>query len=382
LTSTPLNHFPADARSLLTVKGIDLVEKLGIDAVREVVVSVLSGENLRQATETLTRRRIALLNAALLVLFIRGSHEGDAFTARLPESAYAALQEKGLSTDDRRVLLWLLGLTKKQVENVLRSDADAWHSHVEEFSADLAVASAEAQDLYGLLSGTAELSHTEHSADLSWPWALHLLSTVGSQTLATRGSEKSMYGKFFEKLILGGALHVLGLRLVEVDDISAHNVFWLSSQGRKRESDATALFGKGVGIRFDIGFIGPGNPEISLDKVSRFEREIEIGGESVYMHTFIIVDRIAKKSRIVELAADIEGTIIQMSAKYWPAELAEKLAATVDDFESPFNGLDDTGIHAVIERRIADAPFEQMLRIAIDDEGTEDVDIENSADMT
>ena len=36
---------------------------------------------------------------------------------------------------------------------------------------------------------------------------------------------------------------------------------------------ASALIKAGHGVRFDIGFIGRRNPEISLDEVSRFERE-------------------------------------------------------------------------------------------------------------
>ena len=43
----------------------------------------------------------------------------------------------------------------------------------------------------------------------------------------------------------------------------------------KKENDAALLFTTGSGVRFNIGFKGTGNPEISLDDVSRFDREIE-----------------------------------------------------------------------------------------------------------
>jgi hypothetical protein len=72
-------------------------------------------------------------------------------------------------------------------------------------------------------------------------------------------------------------LHILGFEYVTPPPHKTSRVFWLSSREERRESDATLLYEAGKGVRFDIGFIGRGNPEISLDKVSRFEREISLG---------------------------------------------------------------------------------------------------------
>ncbi len=135
-----------------------------------------------------------------------------------------------------------------------------------------------------------------------------------------------MYGKLFEKLILGSLLTLLGFERIDPDkSIKADKIFWLSQRKDKRESDATLLFRPGIGARFDIGFIGPGNSEISLDKVSRFEREMDFGRQTHYMSTIIIVDRIGEGSRIVELADRIDGSIIQMSMTYWVKMAAEIL---------------------------------------------------------
>lgn len=159
----------------------------------------------------------------------------------------------------------------------------------------------------------------------------HLLrtsSTTGAQTLAIRGSEKSSYGKLFEKLVLGSLLHILGFKRVSPENPeSLTRVFWLSSREAKRESDATVLYRAGKGVRFDIGFIGRGNPEISLDKVSRFEREISLGRSKWYLATIILVDRIGANSRIERMAKAIDGTIIQMSMGYWPQQVAQQLNA-------------------------------------------------------
>jgi hypothetical protein len=60
------SHFPEEARDLLLVRGRELLDTLGLPALRSVVTQVLCGVNIRSATETLTHRRISLLNAALL----------------------------------------------------------------------------------------------------------------------------------------------------------------------------------------------------------------------------------------------------------------------------------------------------------------------------
>lgn len=354
--------FPSEARALLEVRGKDLVEKLGEERVRQIVADVLAGGNIRNATEALTRRRIAHLNAALLVLFLRGRMEDEDFPRNLPSRVREELKTKGLSSSEKKVLWWLLGLTKKQIANVLRSDSNAWDEYEDLYASDLRDVAEAASSAYGELAGTVGAETVSDPVTVDWEWALHLLQTVGTQERATRGSEKSMYGKFFEKLVLGGVLHVLGFRVVEEDDTDdSDRVFWLSSRGRKRESDATALLGPGQGVRFDIGFIGGGNPEITLDKTSRFEREAEINGESIYMGTIVIVDTIGVNSRVPRLAAEAEAAVVQMSASYWPRDLGAELAKIFADYSSPFEGLDDDATGALIKAQMETAPFHDIL---------------------
>ena len=78
-------------------------------------------------------------------------------------------------------------------------------------------------------------------------------------------------------------------------------------------------------MRFDIGFIGPGNPEISLDKVSRFERQMEFGGNQVKMGVIILIDRLGEGSRTETMASNINGHVIQMSKKTWLKEVVQVL---------------------------------------------------------
>ncbi|MDW4726356.1 CfrBI family restriction endonuclease, partial [Escherichia coli] len=89
--------------------------------------------------------------------------------------------------------------------------------------------------------------------------------------------EKSLHGKYFEKLILGSLFTIMGFEYKEkIEEGLNAKCFTLSTRADDRESDATLVF-NGKAIRVDIGFIGRGNTEISLDKVSRFRRMDDIG---------------------------------------------------------------------------------------------------------
>ncbi len=313
---------PKVGKDLIAYSGKDVLHKIGLDLIKNIIVSILCGENVRDLTEDLTKRRLHMLNGALLTLFVRGCNDINGFVEKLPYLVKNQLKCRN-SAIDKKILLLLLGLTGKGVQNILRSKKVELDKYIDKLDISLKKAIEECKDSYGKLDGKLVLDGLE--AQVDWKMALSLLGGIGTQTLSIRGAEKSMYGKLFERLILGSSLSMLGFRKIDpVKDKSSDKVFWLSSRGEKRESDATLLYQPGKGVRFDIGFIGPGNTEISLDKVSRFERELEHGRSKYYMATFIIVDRIGERSRIEALAKKIDGTIIQMSMAFWPQVLAKK----------------------------------------------------------
>jgi hypothetical protein len=363
-----ISEFPDDARALLVVRGRDLLHTLGLPALRSVVSQVLCGVNIRNATETLTKRRLSLLNAAVFTTYANLAARGTS-AAEIAAGAFHEYKDPSTSPEDKIVLRWMLGLTSKQVQNVLRSDDAAWNEYV--IALKSGIESAAETVLDG--NGPFPLSLTGQDApELEWDWALSMLMAVGSQTLAIRGSEKSLYGKFFEKMIMGSVLSVLGFNLTNEDNIVAGS-FWLSSRGRKRESDATAIWENGTGVRFDIGFIGVGNTEITLDKVSRFEREVELSGVPHSMRTIIIVDRVGRNSRIIELALEIDGRVIQMSASDWAMQLGAEMEVAFPGYTSPLSGLSHREYVKAIELGVASAPLEQIFEIAVSDDesGTE-----------
>jgi len=338
------------------------VRQIGLDVVRGVVMDVFSGRNLRDSTEQLTRRRIAALNLATVELFLKGSTASADFVATLPDLAAEILLHKQLHKSERWLAQWVLGLTDKAFQNVLRDNPNAVQEYKQQYvNICSEVIASHARD-HGELSGTIQTT-AGLRAELNWLWLTYLLNTIGAQTLAVRGSEKSAYGKLFEKLILGSLLHILGFKHILPPPQAFERVFWLSSRGERRESDATLLYEPGRGVRFDIGFIGRGNPEISLDKVTRFEREIALGRSTYYMATIILVDRIGGNSRIETLAREVGGTIVQMSASFWIRQVVQVLNASLG-FEHPLLTMNDDQVEVFLREQILQIPLEDFIGLS------------------
>jgi len=353
-------YFPEEARKGLSSKGSDIIQEIGIDIIKGVVFDVLTGKNLRDSTELLTRKRIITLNVATLAMMVRGASADKNFVKNLPEEAYKKLSGGGLKKDERWLMQWVLGLTDKAFQNVLRDETAGIEKYKTDYLKITERAIVEFKKDYGELTGKISLTKTD-SAALDWNFLVQLMNTIGSQTLAIRGSDKSTFGKLFEKLMLGALLSILGFEMVDKNNVAKPtNVFWLSSRADKRESDATLLYKPGKGIRFDIGFIGRGNPEISLDKVSRFEKEVEFGRQKWYMGTIIIVDRIGKNSRIEELAKAIDGHIVQMSGAYWPVQVAKILKNTFG-YDNPILHTKPNKIDAYLKAKVGSVNFEKIL---------------------
>lgn len=317
---------PDIGKELAYYSSSQVAEKLGLDVIKEVIGAVLTGENIRNLTEQLTRRRLTVSNAAMFTTFIKASSQIPNFIEEFPHNVK---EEANLSQSNKgckAFMNWMIGLNQKSIQNVLRNNKrESLDTYLSEYKKSITdIASSGLGDISG------DLQLDNNSVRINWDFILYLLSAVGTQTLAIRGSEKSMYGKMFEKLILGSLLQILDFTLVAPNEnTDKEGIFWLSHREDKRESDATLLYKLGKGVKFDIGFIGPGNSEISLDKVSRFEKDLEVNSKKYSVHTIIIVDRLGDNSRVAELAKKINGSLVQMSMSYWVQDVAKLLSESV-----------------------------------------------------
>jgi len=321
--------FPDSSKVLLTGGGKQFVERIGIEAIRKTIYSVMVGDNIRSQTEFVSRRRIAQISGAVIVMIAKGYATIPDFQQKTSTLAVDWLRmTKKSDNAETWPSRWLLGLTGKGDQNVLRSDVNAFINYIEEF--EKAIREAARHCLQELGEYTIDLNYSTKEAKgtikLDWEGIAKLTTAIGAQTLTIRGSDKSMYGKLFERLILGSYLTMLGFKRVNPErNVETDKVFWLSDSRQNRESDATALIRAGKVVKFDIGFIGKGNSEISKDKLSRFDKELEIAGRKSSATTFIVVDRLPQTSKTEEAAKKIEAEIIQMSMQYWPKELCQRL---------------------------------------------------------
>lgn len=327
---------PNEGLNLVKYSGSQFIDKLGLSVVQNVVTSILMGNNVRDLTEGLTQRRILMTSASILATYLRIMNNSENVIENLTDDIRNNLNVRRLSDSEKTYLCWFLGLTGKSIQNVIR-DSEGFKKYLDILDDNLKDISNDVIDIYGDLSFNVHFEGANYL--LKWPHLLRCLLATGAQTLTIRGSEKSLYGKMFEKLVLGSVLTLLGFEHIDKDDTSKSNkVFWLSERQDKRESDASIIIRPGVGVRFDIGFIGRGNTEVSLDKVTRFERYMERGYIRYNTSTIILVDTIGDGSRITDMAREIDGTILQMSASYWVYELAQVLYHK-NNYKSPLVGL-------------------------------------------
>lgn len=321
--------FPAAGKLILTGTGREFVERLGVEVARQVVLGVLRGENIRAQTEPLTRRRVAIATGAIVSLFATGWQEIGDFTDQLSVMALQQLNASNLS--DKSAVWpaqWLIGLTGKGFQNILRSNPEAREQYIRDFEAAVEEASARCEADFGPIR--MSLGFVEQNGRISrqvgWRDITRLTTAIGSATLTIRGSDKATYGKLFERLVLGSVLSILEFEQVEpTSTAKVEKVFWLSDRSDIRECDATVRLKAGKLARFDIGFIGQGNPEIMKDKLTRYASEVRQYGRRNVSQTFIIVDRMPQTTRTVEAARKAGSEIVQMSMQFWPQELARRM---------------------------------------------------------
>ncbi len=84
---------PAAFQDLVESKGANFIRQVGEETIRQVVTDILCGVNIRASTESLTRQRLGKLNAATLLLYLRGLQVATNFSRQLPQIAATGLSK-------------------------------------------------------------------------------------------------------------------------------------------------------------------------------------------------------------------------------------------------------------------------------------------------
>lgn len=299
-----------------------VISRIGEAGIKEIIRDILIGKNIRDYTEFHTQKRLINSYSAMLDLYVREigekAKDADVYVDYVINDYLRASNKEKRSID-----LWLMGLTGKGLDNITRDNIGKYRAAFSESMQDIV---HDLENTYGPLTGVIEMNGGR--MELNWKVLALMLMSIGAQTLTVRGSEKSTNGKMFEKLILGTLLSILGFQYVKKppEKIDEHDkIFWLSHMDKQeREIDATFVYEKKA-VNVDIGFIGKGNPEITLDKVTRFGSYKEIGGIPHDMTTMIIVDTVAEHSDLFRKAQKVKGHVFQMQEKDWTIVFAKTL---------------------------------------------------------
>jgi len=360
------DFFPEKGKLVLTANGKEFVERLGVETARQVILAVLLGENIRTQTEPLTRRRVAIATGAMIHLFVKGWAEVDGFTEKLSALALEQMDNTSQSKKDTFwPAQWLIGLTGKSIQNVLRSNAGLRQSYIQDFENAVEEAARRCQEDFGEISMNlgyvVDGELRQNIRELNWKDLTRLSTAIGATTLTIRGSEKSTYGKLFERLIMGSVLTILGFQHVDNSQSNKpEKVFWLSDSSDTRECDATIRLRPGKLVRFDIGFIGKGNPEIMKDKLTRYSNEIEQNGTANSSQTFIIVDKMPETTRTTAAALKSGSEIIQMSMQFWALTLAKRLKARLG-YSAEILTIPEDQMRDYIEKKLKPVPILNFL---------------------
>ncbi len=302
------------------------IDMVGEDGLKDIIRNVLLGGNVRDTTEFITQKRLMRSFAATYELFIK--HLSDEITD-LPSLMNSIYNEVcATSTKAKKTLYyWLLGLTRKGFDNIVRLQ-DNLEDYKDSFLSSIFETTSDIRENFGEIFGYLKLGEKE--VPITWEFLMMLSICLSAQTLTLRGSEKSMNGKLFERLVLGTLLTIMDFQYCPTPpkEVNADSkLFWLSNMDEnERETDATLIY-HGIAVSIDIGFIGKGNPEISLDKVTRFNRYKEIGGVDHTMKTIIIVDTIAENSDLPNKAAHVGGIVLQMINPDWIISFAKEICS-------------------------------------------------------
>jgi len=79
------------------------------------------------------------------------------------------------------------------------------------------------------------------------------------------------------------------------------------------------------------------------------------------MATIIIVDRVGENTRIIDMARNIGGEVVQMSNAYWPKDIAILLNRTFG-FEHELVNMEQEKIEAFLRTKLNEIPLESFVR--------------------
>ena len=107
-------------RNNIKATSSDFINMVGEEGVKDIVKKVFLGDNVRDVTEFITQRRLINSYSAMLELYLKTFNlHNDSIKEFIEFIAKDLQKTKG---DAKLLDLWLLGLTKKGLDNIVRTE--------------------------------------------------------------------------------------------------------------------------------------------------------------------------------------------------------------------------------------------------------------------
>jgi len=262
-----------DKYQKLLEENVKLTAPFSPTGMRTLTLCLLLGKNYRLLTERNTKEKLFITYAWLSHIYEKAKKKfGGHWKQKMLEDL---LKRDTSSEEEKNLIFWLLGLTKKTADNldISRDDfPDFLHQTI------------------GYCHELLSKFENDFKEDQAW-----LLMMAGSATLNIRGSQKAKIGKSLEKTFLKVALTLLGLRF--------NKDFWINIErdlevGRESDGEVETKRGR---IRVDISLVAPSNQEVIEDKINRVEK-----------HGIVICDKLGARSAVFETAKEKRVKLIQI----------------------------------------------------------------------
>ncbi|RMG21464.1 MAG: hypothetical protein D6730_18280, partial [Bacteroidetes bacterium] len=125
------DFIPQLGKDLVSISRNEVIGKIGQDVIKEIVTSILTGGNVRSLTEGLTRRRLTLSNASILLAYLNSLQNIEKFR----KSPFLMVKEEFVASnpgnEEKAYLNWMIGLSKKGIQNILRDDHEKVHDYLQ-----------------------------------------------------------------------------------------------------------------------------------------------------------------------------------------------------------------------------------------------------------
>lgn len=338
-----LRHFPEESRYILgKMGGHDYLNSITEDDFRELILDLLNGADPRSIFEAALYEEIIIpMHRAIREMYIAGVEGDERFILDGPIAAarwltgYFMKSEVGY-TIPRLKAMWR-EKNKKGYSKLGHDELVAgleWGEEIPPYS----ISEEDRKLCFWLIGSTPEKGWAGQFGRVRarlLPWAEQLTSIAGTEdeviaiarhagSLSKKGALKSMMGNLLEDPVLFAALKLCGLEFCGRNSVPEENgqfTLDLKEAGaHHRQADAAVRLHESL-IYFDIGWVSDSNPELTADKMQRFQNL----SQDEYANTIVIISQAAENGEVRRIADETNATLIVMGGNEWVIELHENL---------------------------------------------------------